>query len=63
MGKYISIFFFILFASVILFFIFANFFDGGNATETAIYTVGTIIIMLLSFLVSLMYYLIDLVKK
>ena len=63
MVKFISIFFLSLFISVILFFIFSNLFEGGDYTETAVYTFGTINVMLLSFLISLMYYLIDLMKK
>ena len=63
MSKYISIFFLTLMASVILFILFVNVFDGGDYAETAIYTFGTIIIILLLFLISLMYYLINLLKR
>ena len=63
MSKYISIFFLILMASIILFYLFAGVFDGGHYAETAVYTIGTIIIILLSFLISLMYYLINLLKR
>lgn len=63
MSKYISIFFLTLLVSVICFFIFSNVFDGGDYAETAIYTFSAIIIILLSFLVSLMYYLINLLKR
>lgn len=63
MSKYISIFFLILMASVILFYLFAGVFDGGDYAETAVYTIGTIIIILLSFLISLVYYLINLLKR
>ena len=63
MSKYISIFFLTLMASVILFFLFAGVFDGGDNTEAAVYTFGTIIVILLSFLISLMYYLINLLKR
>ncbi|WP_427138833.1 hypothetical protein [Psychrobacillus psychrodurans] len=54
MSKYISIFFLTLLVSVICFFIFSNVFDGGDYAETAIYTFSAIIIILLSFSVSLM---------
>jgi hypothetical protein len=60
--KYISIFLLCILTSVILFFIFGNFFDGGDAVETAALTFGSIIVILLSFLISLMFYLLNLVK-
>lgn len=63
MSRYITIFFTTVIVSVILFFVFAVFFDGGDYAETAIYTIGTIIIILLSFLISLMYRAIDLLKN
>ena len=59
MSKFVSIFFSTLMVSVILFFLFGNVFDGGNYAETAIYTFGTIITILLSFLIALMYYIIN----
>lgn len=62
MSKYISIFFLTLMVSVIFFFLLGNVFDGGDATETAIYIFGTIIVILLSFMISLMYYLINLLN-
>lgn len=62
MAKYISIFFLTLMASVVLFFALAGVFAGGDP-ETAIYTLGTILIILIAFLISLLYYLIDLMKK
>lgn len=62
MSKYISIFFLTLMVSVIFFFLFGNVFDGGETTETAIYIFGTIIVILLSFMISLMYYLINLLN-
>lgn len=63
MSKYISIFFLTIIVSIILFFLFVGVFDGGDYPETAIYTFGTIIILLLSFLISLMYYLINLLNN
>ena len=64
MSKYISKFFLTLLASVILLFILIFVFDGGESyAETWILTFGTIIIVLLSFVIALMYYLIDLIKK
>jgi len=63
MSKYISEFFLTLLASVILFFVFSGVFDGGDHIETWIFTFGTIIIISLSFLIALMYYLIDLIKR
>lgn len=63
MSKYISKFFSTLLASVILFFLLSGLFDGGDHIETWIFTFGTIIIIVLSFLIALMYYLIDLIKN
>jgi low affinity Fe/Cu permease len=63
MSKYISVFFLTLIAGVVLYFVFGNLFDGGDYAETAIYTFGTIIVILLSFLISLMYYAINLLKR
>ena len=63
MSKYISIFFSTLTISIFLFFLLTLLFDGGDYIETAIYTFGTIIIILLSFLISLVYYLIHLLKR
>ena len=63
MSKYITIFFSTLTVSLFLYFLLTLLFDGGDYLETAIYTFGTIIIILLSFLISLVYYLIHLLKR
>lgn len=63
MSKFISIFFLSIMISVVLFLLFGSIFDGGDYAETAIMTIGTIIVILISFLISLIYYLIDLIKK
>lgn len=63
MSKYVSVFFLTLIASAVLYFVFGNLFDGGDYAETASYTFGTIIVILLSFLISLMYYAINLLKR
>lgn len=63
MSKYISIFSLTLMISVIFYFIFLGVFNGSDYAETAIYTFGTIIVILLSFLISLMYYIINLLKR
>lgn len=63
MSKYISIFFSTLMVSLFLYFLLTLLFDGRDYLETAIYTFGTIIIILLSFLISLVYYLIHLVNR
>lgn len=64
MSKYISIFFLFEIVSVLLFFIFGSvFIGGGNPAEEAVYTFGTIIVLFLSFIISQMCYLIDLIKK
>lgn len=62
MSKYISIFFLTVMISGFLYFLLGNVFDGGDYAETAIYTFGTIIAILLSFLIALVYYLINLMN-
>ena len=64
MAKYIGIFFFFLTVSLLLFSLVAIGADGGDdPSVTAIYAFGMVTVVLLSFLISLMYYLIALVKK
>ncbi|PAE23287.1 hypothetical protein [Bacillus sp. 7894-2] len=64
MSKYISIFFLFVMVSVLLFFILGSvFMGGGDPAEEAVYTFGTIIVLLLSFVISQICYLIDLIKK
>ncbi|MGA5690832.1 hypothetical protein [Cytobacillus pseudoceanisediminis] len=64
MSKYISIFFLFTIVSVLLFFMFGSvFMDGGNPAEETVYIFGTIIVLLLSFIISQLYYLIDLFRK
>ncbi|NMH68501.1 hypothetical protein HF072_06865 [Bacillus sp. RO3] len=64
MSRYISIFFLCLFVSGILFFIVGSFFmDGGDPAEGVMFLFGVIIVILLSFIISQMYYLIHLVRK
>jgi uncharacterized membrane protein len=64
MSKYISIFFLFAIVSVLLIFMFGSvFMDGGNPAEEAVYIFGTIIVLLLSFIISQLYYLIDLFRK
>lgn len=64
MSKYISIFFLFVMVSVLLFFIFGSvFMGGGDPAEEAVYTFGIIIVLLLSFVISQICYLIDLINK
>ncbi|MCA1029647.1 hypothetical protein LCL95_01215 [Bacillus timonensis] len=63
MGKYNSIFGLVIMISFIMFMILGTFFTSGDPTEEAVFLFGTVIILLLSFLISLFFYLIDLVKK
>lgn len=62
MGKYVSIFFLTIIISIFLFFLFGNFIDDGD-DGSLIIVIGMINIVLTSFLISLIYYLIDLIKK
>lgn len=64
MKKYISIFFLTIMASSLLFYAFAFIFmGGGDPAEEVIYTFGALIVILLSLLISQMFYLINLVKR
>ncbi|PAD66223.1 hypothetical protein CHH83_25160 [Bacillus sp. 7586-K] len=64
MSKYIRIFCLTVFLSGFLFFIFGSIFiSGGDPAEEAVYIIGMIIIMLLSFLITQIFYLINLVNK
>jgi hypothetical protein len=59
MKKNISTFFLTILANVVLFFILSSMFKGeGDPTEDAVYTFGTIIVILLSLIVSQLYLLI-----
>ena len=62
MAKYISIFLLSLTVSFALFSLVGSL-GGDDTAETAIYMFGTVTVVLLSFLISLMYYLIGLLKK
>ena len=62
MGKYVSIFFLTIIISIFLFFLFANFISG-EGDEGLIVVIGITNVVLTSFLISLIYYLIDLIKK
>ena len=59
MKKYVSIFFLTIMTSVIFFIIFGSVFPA----EDAVFTIGIIIVILISFLISQVYYLIDLIEK
>ncbi|OIK03629.1 hypothetical protein [Bacillus sp. MUM 13] len=63
MAKFISIFVLVLVVSIIFFFMLAGLFPSGNSAETAIYTIGTITVILLSFLIALVFQLIELIKR
>lgn len=64
MSKYASIFFLTVMASVTLFFIFSSYFmGGGDPAEDAVYMFGFIIVILLSFVITQGFYLINLIKK
>ena len=64
MSKYIRVFFLTIMVSLISFFIFASLFmGGGDPAEEMVLTFGTLIVILLSFLISQVYYLIDLLKQ
>lgn len=63
MSKYISIYSLTVFSSVLLFIIFGSIFiGGGDPAEEAVYTIGTIL-LLLSFLITQIFYLINLFNR
>lgn len=64
MSKYVSIFFLTLLVSIFVFFIVGSIVSGGgDPAEEAVLMVGIIFVLLLSFLIAQIYYLIDLIKK
>lgn len=66
MGKYIKTFIGIIIASFIFFVIFGEGLfrvQGGHTLEGPLLGIGTIIILLLSYLIAQIQYLIDLIKK
>ena len=65
MGKYIKIFFGIIFISFIFFLILSGFFhvDGAHILESPLLSIGTVIIFLLSYLIAQIQYLIDKINK
>lgn len=64
MSKYISIFALTFGVSFILYFLFGYvWMSEADSLEAAIYTIGAIIIILLSFIIAQFFYVIDLIKK
>ncbi|MFG6115771.1 hypothetical protein ACGTN9_11310 [Halobacillus sp. MO56] len=63
MGKYIKSFFATIVVSVIIYMSGQTVFGGGNHLETEILSVGSIIVLLLSYLIAQVHYLIDLIKS
>lgn len=63
MGKVFGVFVIIVFINVLLFMGLSGFFMSDIHLETAIYTFGTILAILLSFLISLLLYLISILEK
>lgn len=65
MGKYISIFFGSLAASLVIYIICESMFhvEGAHVLEKIILGGGTVLVFLFSYLIAQIHYLIDLVKK
>ncbi|MGF9891231.1 hypothetical protein ABEX78_21460 [Priestia megaterium] len=64
MNKYSAIFIITIFICVALYGVFGFLFgNGGDIAEDAIKTFGLIIVVMLSFLITQMFYVIDLLKK
>ncbi|MCT8138441.1 hypothetical protein H1D32_12210 [Anaerobacillus sp. CMMVII] len=63
-GKYVLIFFGILITSLVIFIILReDVFLRRDFLEDAIYSFGTVIVLLLAYLIAQFHYLIDLLKK
>ena len=64
MSKYISIFALTFGVSCILYFLFGYvLMSQADSVEGAIYTIGVVIMILLSFIIAQLFYAIDLLKK
>ena len=63
MSKYIRMFFLLLLASGILYIILGSIIKGGDPAEDVTRIFGIILVILLSFLISQIFYLINIVKK
>ncbi|WP_335872789.1 hypothetical protein [Bacillus sp. 2205SS5-2] len=63
MARYLSIFFLSVLASIVFFFIIGTLFSGeGSPAEDVVFIFGALIVILLSFLITQMFYIMDLVK-
>jgi hypothetical protein len=63
MGRYINIFVLLVIMSFMLFMIFSAVYSGGLPGETEILTFGSINVILLSIVITLLIYLIELMKR
>lgn len=63
MAKYISIFFLTLMVSILLYFLFGALFSSENDVYTVVHMFGATIILFLSFIISLLFYMIGILKK
>ncbi|XQY93089.1 hypothetical protein ACNRWW_06745 [Metabacillus sp. HB246100] len=62
--KYLGVFFLLLFSSFLLFILIGMFvMGGGDPAEEVIIIMGTILIFLMSFLITQMIYITDILKK
>ncbi|MBM6616274.1 hypothetical protein [Bacillus suaedaesalsae] len=58
----IGVFILTMVINVVLFFILGDFFSSDLPYETAIYSIGTIIVILLSVIITLLVYLVEIMK-
>lgn len=63
MSKYVSIFFLVFLAAIPAFYLLTFLFGGAGGVEGAVYVFGTLIVLLLAFLIAQMYYVIHLLKN
>ncbi|MEW9053149.1 MAG: hypothetical protein AB2392_18460 [Neobacillus sp.] len=63
MGRYVSIFFLTIFVAVVLFFTIPALFSEGSSDIDLLVFIGMIIIILVSFVITQLFYISDLLKR
>jgi hypothetical protein len=62
-GRYVSIFFLTIFVAVVLFFTIPALFSEGSSDIDLLVFIGMIIIILVSFVITQLFYISDLLKR
>ncbi|OLS40618.1 hypothetical protein [Bacillus sp. MRMR6] len=63
MGRYVSIFFMTVFVAVALFFTIPALFSAGSSDIDLLVFIGMILIILVSFVITQLFYIMDVLKK